>query len=66
MKESFVWAAMLNDMTNMTELYPFLESKKVVSGIEGDFVVMWRHKWWDEGVGDRPNNQHLSMSADEL
>ena len=40
MKESFVWAAMLNDMTNMTELYPFLESKKVVSGIEGDFVVM--------------------------
>ena len=27
----------------MTEQYPFLESKKVVSAIKGDFVVTWRH-----------------------
>ena len=26
-------------LTNMTELYPFLESKKVVSAFQGDFVV---------------------------
>ena len=38
MKESFVWAAMMDDMTDMTELYPFLESKKA-SSIKGDFVV---------------------------
>ena len=30
----------IDNLTNVTELYPFLQSKKVVSGIQGDCVVM--------------------------